>query len=185
MDIISDLACRRKSKGYVILAVTRQVCSAFEEILFSWLTKPNIVSYFAEELKGFEYLLKIIHLSGSSQREVPTFFDHNELAQYFNRRFGTFTPEDLLFHDLFSNAKAQESEPIEEEFANKVKLHRMKGQKWPKYTLDLMVKMNNQKILSCYLDGDEYCLFMEFERCFEMRSLAIGIINIHEYGVDN
>lgn len=185
MDTISDITCRRKSKGYIILNLTKQICTAFEELLIVWLKDPEIIKYFTDTLNSFEYLLKIIHLSGSSQRVVPPFFDHNEIAQYFSRRFGTLSPEDLSFSELFSTAKSQEAEPNEEEFANKVKLHRMRGQKWPKYTLDLMVKMNNSKILSFYIDDDEYCLFMEFEKFFELRSISVGILNMHDYGIDN
>jgi len=186
-DTISDLTCKKTIKGYASLGYSKRVCDAFEELTNCWLTSTSVVSYFTQNLGGFDYLLRILHLTSASQTPVPPYFEHNEISEYFAKRFTNLYSEDYFFKDLFQTAKRSiEAEVTEEEFANKVKIHRMKGQRWPKHLLDFSVnKATNAKVISFYIDSDEYCLCLEFERYFEFKSIIMGLLQMHEFGVEN
>mmetsp|Transcript_28549 Transcript_28549/g.25439 ORF Transcript_28549/g.25439 Transcript_28549/m.25439 type:complete len:383 (+) Transcript_28549:1944-3092(+) len=61
----------------------------------------------------------------------------------------------------------------------------MKGQKWPKYSLDLTTnKANAAKVLSFYIPKDEYCLCLEFEKFHELKSITLGMLAMADFGQD-
>ena len=184
LNVISDLTCKRIITGYVSMTYIKIVCASLEQILTILITTNTAADYFARELQGFEYLLKVLGLQEYSEAKPSSFFQHNEISEYFTKRFSRFNSEDNFLADIFKDANSElyKGDIVEEEFAKKVRLHRIKGQKWPKLPLDLSVnKTSAQKVLSFRLEGDEYCLCLEFDKFFEIRNIAVGLMDFPEF----
>jgi len=192
-NTLCDLTEKRVITGEICLTYLNNLCSVFQEIACAWMVSNSLADHFSTTLGGFDFLLKIANFKEEENtRHSPlstALFQYNDISAYFMRRFGKIYSEDYLFESLGDEAQNKgdnEGEVQEEDFAKKVKIHRTKGQKWPKYSLDLTVnKTNTQKVLSFQFDGDEYCLCLEFERLFEIKSIIVGILNYPEIGTEN
>ena len=100
--VISDITCKHSTKAYVPLMYSKTICDSFEELLKIMLTNPRAIQYFAVDLQGFKFMLRILQLLNPDDLKIPPFYDHNDIAQYFLRRHNSYESMDMRYQDMIS-----------------------------------------------------------------------------------
>ena len=180
LNILSDLTCKRTIPGFDSQSYIQAACQSFEDLFSLWVTSDAAAEYFASELNGFEYLLKILDFKNIGEAEPSQFFQSNEITEFMTKRFSKTYSHTYQFGGIYSDLKLEEPEmkPNEEEFANKVKILNAPHQQWPEYFLDLTAMKQNQgqKAISFSVEG-EYVLNLEFDRVFELKNISMHFAN--------